>query len=373
MKILWFTWKDRKNPAAGGAEVVNGELAKRLVKDGHKVVFLVAGFASGAREETIDGYKIIRLGGKWTVYWEAYRYYKKNLVGWADLVVDEVNTIPFFVKFYVKERNIILCYQLCREIWFYQMFFPLNLIGYLLELIYMRLLNDRYVLTESESTKIDLQKFGFKEERIFVFLIGIEAELLTEKEFSTQRKTLNPVILYFGSIRSMKRPDQALKAFEIVKKDIKNLKFWIAGSGEGKYANNFFKQINQNEHKNDIIYYGKVSQERKLQLMRETCLLVAISVKEGWGLIITEANSQGTPAIVYNVDGLRDSVKHGKTGIVCEKNMPDNLAENIVKLIKDKDLYRKYRQNSWKDSQNYTYQNSYKIFKNIIDNIKIVL
>ena len=29
MKILWFTWKDRKNPASGGAEIVNEELAKR--------------------------------------------------------------------------------------------------------------------------------------------------------------------------------------------------------------------------------------------------------------------------------------------------------------------------------------------------------
>ena len=39
MKILWLTWKDRKNPLAGGAEVVNEELAKRLVKDGHEVIF----------------------------------------------------------------------------------------------------------------------------------------------------------------------------------------------------------------------------------------------------------------------------------------------------------------------------------------------
>ncbi len=189
MKILWFTWKDRKNPMAGGAELVNEGLAERLAKDGHEVIFLVAGFRGGAEEEVVNGYKIIRMGNRWTVYWKAYRYYKKHLVGLADLVIDEVNTIPFFAKFYVKEKNIILCYQLCREVWFYQIFFPLNLIGYLLELIYMRLLNDRYVLTESESTKIDLQKFGFKEDRVFTFPIGIEAESLTEKEFSTQRKT----------------------------------------------------------------------------------------------------------------------------------------------------------------------------------------
>ena len=39
MKILWFTWKDLKNPYAGGAEVVNEQLAKRLVADGHSMEF----------------------------------------------------------------------------------------------------------------------------------------------------------------------------------------------------------------------------------------------------------------------------------------------------------------------------------------------
>ena len=63
MKILWFTWKDRKNPLAGGAEVVNEELAKRLVVDGHEVIFLVGSFTGAAQEEQKDGYKIIRVGG----------------------------------------------------------------------------------------------------------------------------------------------------------------------------------------------------------------------------------------------------------------------------------------------------------------------
>ena len=42
MKILWLTWKDKKNPLAGGAEVVNEELAKRLIADGNEVIFWLA-------------------------------------------------------------------------------------------------------------------------------------------------------------------------------------------------------------------------------------------------------------------------------------------------------------------------------------------
>ena len=74
MNILWFTWKDLSHPFAGGAERVNEELAKRLAKDGHRVVLVVGGFEGGEEKETRDGYEIIRLGNRYTVYWHAYRY-----------------------------------------------------------------------------------------------------------------------------------------------------------------------------------------------------------------------------------------------------------------------------------------------------------
>jgi glycosyltransferase involved in cell wall biosynthesis len=46
--------------------------------------------------------------------------------------------------------------------------------------------------------------------------------------------------------------------------------------------------------------------------------LLMASVREGWGMVVTEANAVGTPAIVYNVPGLRDSVRHGITGLIVE-------------------------------------------------------
>lgn len=368
MKILWFTWKDRKNPLTGGAEVVNEELAKRLVADGNEVIFLVAGFEGSNKEEIVNGYRIIRLGNRYTVYWEAFKYYRKNLVGWADLVIDEMNTVPFFAKFYVKEKNIILSYQLCREIWFYQMFFPLSLIGYLLEPIYLLLLKDRIVLTESESAKIDFQRYGFKKESVFVFPVGLEYEPISEEEFGNQKKEANPTILYFGSIREMKRPDHVLKAFEIAKKAIPELKLFIAGVGKGEYAEKFSNSTKNSQFSKDICYLGKISNEEKIDLMKRVHLICVTSVKEGWGLIITEANSQGTPAAVYDVDGLRDACKDNETGLLC-KDSPDSLAKNIIRIFKDRDLYEKYRLNAWKDSFNYNNERSYKIFMGIINNV----
>jgi glycosyltransferase involved in cell wall biosynthesis len=372
MKILWCTWKDRKNPASGGAEVVNEEIAKRLARDGHEVIFLVGGFKGGAPEEIVDGYRVVRLGNRWSVYWKAYRYYKKNLRGWADLVIDEVNTMPFFSKFYVREKNILFVHQLCREIWFYEMAFPLNVLGYVLEPIYLWLLCDRKVITVSESTKNDLLRYGFKPEKIAIISEGIEIASVADlaappapapaSASRVPQKYEHPTILAFGSVRAMKRTAHIVKAFEIAKASVPDLELVLAGSAEGRYGAKILAHIKNSRYASSIKYVGTVSKEEKIALMQRSWLIAAASVKEGWGLTVTEAASQGTPAVVYNVDGLRDSVKDGKTGIVCKANTPENMAENILKLLENKEEYARLRKAGWEWSKEINFENSYRQF-----------
>src|SRR3954471_16390649 len=107
MRILWMSWKDIEHPLAGGAEIVSSEIAKRLVSEGHEVIFLTSDFHGAPLRTTIDGYKVFRMGNRFSVYWQAHKFYKKNLRGWADLVIEEINTIPFFTKFYVKEPRVL--------------------------------------------------------------------------------------------------------------------------------------------------------------------------------------------------------------------------------------------------------------------------
>lgn len=364
MKILWFTWKDKKNPLAGGAEIVNEELAKRLAADGHEVVFIVSGYEMAVAEEIVDGYKIVRLGNRWTVYFAAWRYYLQNMQGWADLVIDEVNTIPFMAKFYVRERNILFVHQLCRQIWFYEMFFPLSLIGYLLEPIYLWLLRDRKVITVSESTKNDLLRFGFKKENIEIISEGIEIKPV--ENLDSVVKFPKPTMLALGALRSMKRTLDIVKAFEIAKQKISDLELVIAGSADNKYGQKVLNKIITSPYRDSIKYLGKVSLEKKIELMQRAHLLCVASVKEGWGLIVTEANSQGTPAVVYDVDGLRDSVKYDETGMICDENNPVDMAGNIVELLNDKGRYERLRLNAWEWSKEINFENSYRDFINII-------
>jgi glycosyltransferase involved in cell wall biosynthesis len=357
MKILWLTWKDKKHPQAGGAEVVNEELAKRLAKAGHEIHFICGNFVGGEKYEEGDGFTVNRAGNKYTAFIFAFFTYWKKYSNWPDLVIDEINTVPYFAKFYIKQKNIIFIHQLCRQIWFYQILFPMSVIGYLLEPVYLWLLRDRKVITVSESTKNDLVKYGFKKENIEIISEGIELEPVTVLE--NIQKFEKPTVLSLGAIRPMKRTLEIVKAFEHLKQKNTNAELIVAGDTEGKYGKAVLEYIAKSKYSDSIIVKGRVSKQEKIELMQKSHVLAVTSIKEGWGLVVTEANSQGTPAVVYDVDGLRDSVKNNITGYVADKNTPECLSESIFKLLSEKGGYEKIRHAAWKDSKHITFEKAY--------------
>ena len=359
MKILWFTWKDITHPQAGGAEFLGNKIAAELVNNGNEVIFLTSGYRGSSRNENVNGYKIIRVGNRLTVYWQAYRYYRNHLNGWADQIIEEVNTIPFMTQWYVKEMRVLLFYQLCREIWFYQLILPINIIGYLLEPIYLWLLRKNKVITESQSTKDDLQKYGFKKENISIFPIFTDIKPL--KSMSEKITYKSPTVLSLGAIRSMKRTLDQIKAFELAKNEIPELQMKVAGKLVGEYGKKVIDYIENSKYKYDIEYLGSVTREQKIDLMRKANLLLVTSVKEGWGLIVTEAATQGTPSIVYDVDGLRDSVRN-KEFIVNPD--PRSLSVGIIKYFNNLSKYKEYQEKLLKDTSNYSIKCSYDEFFN---------
>jgi glycosyltransferase involved in cell wall biosynthesis len=176
----------------------------------------------------------------------------------------------------------------------------------------------------------------------------------------------NPTIISLGRITAMKRTIDQVKAFELAKKEIENLKLIIAGYGDDNYFGKLMLYIKNSQFSDDIKYLGKISFQDKIEYMSKSHLISVTSIKEGWGLIVTEANSQGTPAIVYDVDGLRDSVKHNETGLICTKNTPVELSKNIIELLQNKNLYKKLQKNAWQWSKEITFKQCYIDFKKAI-------
>lgn len=360
MNIVWFSWKDSTHPQAGGAELVSDHIRQRLVQDGHHVTLITAQYPGSKPIEMVKGVQTIRAGGRFSVYVKARRAYRL-LRPSQDVVIDEMNTVPFMVAFYrTSARPVLLTYQLARKVWFYQMPFPISVIGYILEPLYLRIISKRYqtVLTESNSTKQDLVRFGFSANSIGVFRVGMETN---HPHHLTAKPNTNHIV-FLGSLRPMKRPLDAIKAFEFARDTRPQLSLSLAGSTSGPYAKKVIAYAEHSRHASAITVMGHISDSQKSKLLQAAGLILVTSVKEGWGLIVTEANSQGTPAIVYDTDGLRDSVIGGKTGLVTPSGDSKQMGKAIVDLLGDRVLYDRFRKAAFENSAQFTFDNSYQDF-----------
>lgn len=369
MNILWLTWKDHTHPAAGGAEIVLRELSQRLVADGHNVTWLTCGYARNSRRETVDGIEIIRVGrNRYAHSVRALSYYFRKLRGKFDIVIEVVNTAPYFSVFFGKKsRRFLFYHQLAREIWFHEAPPGMSHFGYYaLEPVATRLLShaDATTITVSESTRADLARYGFDPKRTHIISEGIEIEPLTD--LTLVKKFAKPTLLSFGAMRAMKRTLDQVEAFELAKKTIPDLQLKIAGDASGAYGQKVLEHVAASPFSRDIEYLGKVSLKDKIRLMQKSHLILQTALKEGWGLTITEAASQGTPAVAYDVDGLRDSIRTGKTGLISAAN-PEALARSVARLLANPELYARMRSAAWAWSKQITFDNAYRDFKTVLE------
>jgi glycosyltransferase involved in cell wall biosynthesis len=361
MRILWLTWKDRTHPAAGGAERISSEMARRLAADGHQVVVLTSAVPARPARETLDGYEVIRAGNRVTVYPRALWFVARRLRGWPELVIEEINTVPFLSRLVTRRapRRFVLFYQLCREIWFFQMPKAIAAIGYLAEPIYLRLLRPDRALALSESTRQDLIGHGFAPGRVAVTSAAISLEPVASLDAAV--KAAQPTVVSLGSVRPMKRTLDQLRAFELAKARLPALRLLIAGETGSQYGRDVLEAIASSPYRDDIEYLGRIGEREKAELLARAHVILVTSVKEGWGLIVTEAASQGTPAVVYDVDGLRDSVRNGETGLVVAPS-PQALADGVVRLLDDPELYAVLQRAGWEWSRTLTFEALYKRF-----------
>ncbi len=54
---------------------------------------------------------------------------------------------------------------------------------------------------------------------------------------------------------------------------------------------------------------------------------------EGFGFVYLEASAHGLPILAHCIGGVEDAVVDGKTGLLSDPNKPDQLKENLMKLI----------------------------------------
>jgi glycosyltransferase involved in cell wall biosynthesis len=317
VRILVFNWKDLAHPLAGGAEVVTEEVARVLVRRGHSVTLFAARVAGRPERETIEGVEVVRRGGRLGVYRAARRFWSSEGRGRYDVVVDEINTRPFLTPRFVGDTPIVaLIHQLAREIWFYETPFPVSVVGrYVLEPRWLRAYRDVPALTVSQSSADSLARYhGWRN-------VTVIPEGLNPHPVPGPPKEPDPTVVFLGRLVAMKQPEDALEGFAVLSRQIPTARLWMIGDGP------LLRRLRKHAPES-VSFLCRIERGELRERLARAHVLVATSVREGWGLNVSEAAACGTPAIGYAVPGLVDSLTASGGATVAPS--PEGLGEALV-------------------------------------------
>ncbi len=352
MKILILNWRDVRHPKSGGAELVTMEHAKGWVTAGNRVTWLTASYPGAKKESIVEGVHFVRRAGTYTVYLYAWIYLILNS-RLVDVVVDEVHGFPFFSPLFTRKPVVVFIHEIAGEIWDYMFSFPKNIIGKSLERWYFRLYRHCLFWTDAPSTVNELVDRGIPRSQC----VAIPCPIVHPQKI-VRKKEPSPTFLFVSRVVRMKGVEEIIKAFSFIARVQPKANLWIVGAGEQSYIEELKWMMNEYGIKKRVTFFGNVSDAQKFELMARSHLLLHASVKEGWGLVVLEAASVGTPAVVYNVGGLRDVVRDRKTGIVIPDNSPQTMAIQAMQLLTDAKKYKKMQTNARKWAESLTWKDA---------------
>ncbi|MBN1425300.1 glycosyltransferase family 4 protein [Candidatus Fermentibacteria bacterium] len=328
MNILVVNWRGIRSPQAGGAEVHVHEIFRRLAAWGHSVTLLCSRPPGFSAEETVDGIRTLRYGNWMNFNMAAAVYYLRHLRREPfDVIVDDINKIPFYTPLYARHPVLVLVPHLFGTTVFAEAAFPLAAYVYLWEravpLVYRR----TPAVAISESTKHDLVKRGLDPGHINVVYCGVDRAVYRPPHDGERL----PVFAYVGRLKRYKSLDVLLAAAALLRPSHPGVRVVIAGAGDD--LSRLRRRARSLGVEDMVSFPGFVPPEQKVALMQTAMALVVPSPKEGWGLTAMEAHACGTPVLASKSPGLVESVRHDVSGLHVPYGDARALAAAMARLI----------------------------------------
>lgn len=356
MKLLIFNWQDRTHPQAGGAEVHLHEIFGRIARMGHEVTLVCCRYRGAPVREVIDNINIVRVGSR-----PAFNYYVP--IWWLrhrgryspDIVVDDINKIPFLTPLYIKRPILGIIHHFFGQSIYSEAGKPAGMYVHFFENRIASVYRNTNVCTVSQSSREECLERGMSADRISVIYNAIDHE---DFPMVVSEKADVPTIVYFGRLKKYKSVDHLIRAFDCVRKELVRARLEILGTGdELPELRNLTRQL----HLDDAItFHGYVTDEEKIHHLSRAHVAVNTSVKEGWGITNLEANACGTPVVSANVPGLRDSVSIGKSGVLYEYGNISQLSSALLHILTQHDERRQLSEGAVEWAKRFSWETSAK-------------
>ena len=332
MRICIINWRDMRHPWAGGSEVHLRAFARELVARGHLVTLLCGGHPSLPREEMIEGVRILRVGGTYSIYLLAPFAYFRHCKKETDLVLEDAHGLPFFAPLFAARPVICFIHHIHATLFRTELPFIIGFLCSMMERFIVPFFYRRIpTLTISRGCATVLKRWGYR--NIRTITPGIEPMYMQQRADETNK----PVILAVSRLRRYKRIDVLIRMMPHIRMQIAGASLVIAGDGPERPT--LARMISDLHLEHCVSIRGFVHDEEKLRLYRTARVFAFPSEMEGWGMVATEAAAAGLPTVAFRVPGIEEAVSDGVSGILVATS--DAFEKALIEMLADDALFER--------------------------------
>jgi glycosyltransferase involved in cell wall biosynthesis len=339
----------------GGAENLIFQIIKNLDKKKYKV--FVGAFTKNGdlyKEYQKLGVEIVIFPQKRNKLNSAYkfaRFLKQNQIQCIHIHLTGTFLFSVTVAKLMRVPNIIIHWH---NVYFYLEKSISNLTQNVLIWVilkYSALMAHSIVAISDKVKSQNCKNFHINKKKVNVIYNAIDFSLIPNSKHIPSANNL--VLGSIGKVTDQKGYDILIPAFNIVHKKHPNCKLEIVGAintnGNQQYCNDLFKMVKTLELEDPVVFTDGIPYEEVYERLFTWSIFVLASKWEGFGLVLVEAMASGTPVIASNVDAIPEIIDDGRTGLLFQVNNPADLAEKILKLIKDQELSNQLVENASKE------------------------
>ncbi|MFN3003797.1 glycosyltransferase family 4 protein [Mycolicibacterium wolinskyi] len=369
--VLLLCWRDTGHPQGGGSEAYVQRIGAQWAKEGMNVTLRTARYPGAAREEIVDGVRISRGGGPYSVYIWAGLAMVLARIGLGplrrsrpDVVVDTQNGLPFLARLAFGRRVAVLVHHCHRELW--PVAGPvMGRVGWFVESkLSPRLHRRNQYVTVSLPSARDLNELGVDPGRIAVVRNGLDEA--PERTLELPRSQ-TPRIVVLSRLVPHKQIEDALEAVAQLRDDIPGLHLDILGGGW--WQERLVDHANLLGIPDAVTFHGHVDDVTKHRVLQQSWVHVLPSRKEGWGLAVTEAAQHGVPTIGYRSSGgLTDSIVDGVTGMLVDDG--DGLVSGLRQLLTDPVLRAQLGSKAQARSDEFSWAQSADAMRSVLESVR---
>ena len=310
--VHMLAWRDLDDDEAGGSEVHAHNIASIWAQSGLQVTMRTSAAVGQPPERAREGYRATRYGSRYSVFPRSAVAELTGRMGRCDGLVEIWNGMPFMSPVWRRGPRMVWLHHVHGPMWGMTLPGPVAKFGELLE---ARLAPPFYrrqpMVTLSPSSKAELvDDLGFDPDRVTVVPPGVDP-------FFTPGGDRSPVPLAVavGRLAPVKDFPRLVRIMAAARERVPDLRLVIVGEGYERPV--VEEQISAVGGHDWVTLAGHVTDEGLRDLYRQAWIVSSASVREGWGMTLTEAAACGTPTVATDIAGHSDAVAVGRSGLLA--------------------------------------------------------